>query len=532
VADPDQELDAPAALFEESAEDLYENAPCGYLSALPGGRIIKANQTFLSWTGYRREDLVNVRRFQDLLTPGGRIYHETHYAPLLQIQGSVREIAVEVICADGKRLPVLINSTIKRDAAGRALLVRTTVFNATDRKQYERELMLARKKAEDASKAKADFISMVSHEIRTPLNAIQGVAHLLKATELSPQQQKLVRILDSSTENLLRLVNDILDFSKIESGNVTVEERVFDLRELISGAVQNLSLKAEEKGIALAVSLDESLPASLLGDPIKIGQVLTNLLGNAVKFTHQGAVTLTVQAREASPEAVSIDFRVADTGIGIPPDRLPHIFDDFTQASSDIGAKYGGTGLGLAISRRLVELHGSKLAVESELGRGTAFSFGVRCKIPPVRAESNAERESAGEPADRILAGLRALVVDDNEVNGLVLGAYLDFWGVRFDVVTDGRDAVERVGTHDYDLVLMDLRMPHLDGYSATRAIRALPDAKLAALPIIAVSASTRMGHQAEIEAAGFNDFVGKPIDPDILFAKIARLTSRGDPLP
>jgi PAS domain S-box-containing protein len=528
VADRDQDPGAPAAPFEESAEDLYENAPCGYLSALPGGRIIKVNQTFLSWTGYRRDDLVGVRRFQDLLTPGGRIYHETHYAPLLQMQGAVREIAVEVIRADGKRLPVLINSTIRKDAAGKPLLIRTTVFNATDRMQLERELILARKKAEDASRAKADFISMVSHEIRTPLNAIQGVAHLLKTTELSAQQQKLVRVLGSSTENLLRLVNDILDFSKIESGNVTVEERVFDLRQLVAGAVQDVSQKAEEKGIALDVDIDATLPESLLGDPVKIGQVLTNLLGNAVKFTHQGAVSVTAQAREASPEAVAIDFRVADTGIGIPPDRLAHIFDDFTQASYDIGAKYGGTGLGLSISKRLVELHGSRLAVASELGRGTAFSFGVRFKIPPAQVESAA----AGEPAGRSLAGLRALVADDNEVNALVLSAYLETWGVRLDVAADGRQAVEKAGSNEYDVVLMDLHMPGLDGYAAARAIRSLPGEKLARLPIIAVSASMRMGHGSEIEAAGFSGFVGKPIDPETLFATIARLTSRGDPGP
>jgi PAS domain S-box-containing protein len=384
VADPEQALGAPVALFEESAEDLYEHAPCGYISALPGGLIVKVNQTFLSWTGHQRDGLVGIRRFQDLLSPGGRIYHETHYAPLLQMQGSVREIAVEVICADGKRLPVLINSTLKKDAAGKPLFIRTTIFNATDRKQYERELLLARKKAEDASQAKADFISMVSHEIRTPLNAIQGVAHILGTTELSAQQQKLVRILRSSSENLLSLINDILDFSKIEGGNVTVEEKVFDLRQLVFGIVQNLHLKAEESGVALEAVVDERVPPSLLGDPIKIGQVLTNLLGNALKFTHEGGVTVTLEVRETGPDAVSINFRVADTGIGIDPDRLPHIFDDFTQANYDISAKYGGTGLGLAISKRLLELHGSALAVESELGRGSTFSFVLRFKVPPA----------------------------------------------------------------------------------------------------------------------------------------------------
>jgi PAS domain S-box-containing protein len=512
-----------AALLEESAEDLYENAPCGYLSALPDGTILKVNQTFLTWTGHRREDLVGRRRFQDLLTAGGRIFHETHYAPLLRMQGSVREIAVEMVCAGGHRLPVLINSVLRKDAAERPLLVRTTVFNATDRKEYERELLRERQRAEQASQAKADFISMVSHEIRTPLNAITGVAHLFGATELSPQQQKLLRILNSSSESLLNLINHILDFSKIESGKLSLEERGFDLRQLVHDTVYALHLKAEEKGLALTLHVDERLPGSLLGDPIKIGQVLTNLVGNAIKFTAQGSVEVTLRVQDLVPEAVTVEIRVADTGIGIAPDRLPYIFDEFTQANYEIGLKYGGTGLGLAISKRLLELHGSRIAVDSELGRGTTFSFSLRLRI------AAAAGEPAEEPADRqALRGLKVLIADDNEVNVFVLTGLLRKWGIEPDVVANGRRAVEQVQERDYDLVMMDLRMPELDGYAATRRIRALPDAKFARLPIFAVSASIRMGHQHELETAGFTEFVGKPISPDVLFAKIVRYVLDG----
>ena len=384
MADLDAAPDAPAAtLIEESAEDLYENAPCGYVSALPGGIIVRVNQTFLDWTGHRREDLVGRRRFQDLLTAGGRIFHETHYAPLLRMQGAVREIAVDFVCADGRRMPALINSVLKKDEGGRPLLTRTTIFNATDRKEYERELLRERRRAEQAAKAKADFISMVSHEIRTPLNAIFNVGHLLAATELSAQQQKLVRILRSSSESLLALVNDILDLSKIQSGTISLEERSLDLRQLIGQVVDNLRVKAEEKDLALQVEMDERVPDAVLGDPVKIGQIVTNLLSNAIKFTEQGSVTLALEVRESFPDAVSIDFRIADTGIGIAADRLPHVFDDFTQANYDIGLQYGGTGLGLAISRRLVELYGGRIAVESELGRGSTFTFGLRLRLPP-----------------------------------------------------------------------------------------------------------------------------------------------------
>jgi PAS domain S-box-containing protein len=514
----------PAAPFEESVEDLYDNAPCGYLSTLPGGLIVKVNQTFLSWTGYRREDLVGHRRFQDLLTAGGRIFHETHYAPLLRMQGAVREIAVDVVCADGRRLPALINSVLRKDEDGDPLLVRTTVFNATDRKEYERELLRERQRAEQEAKAKSDLISMISHEIRTPLNAILGVGHLLGMTELTAPQQKFVRILRSSSESLLGLINDILDFSKIEAGKVSLEERAVDLRELVQGLADNLRVKAEEKGLALAVHVDERVPGEVLGDPIKIGQVLTNLLGNAIKFTPTGSVTATLQVRERIADAVSIDFQVADTGIGIAPDRLPHIFDEFTQGNYDIGLKYGGTGLGLTISKKLVELHGSHIAVESELGRGTTFSFTLRLRTPEVDEVAAAIGEGGDQ---RALRELKVLVADDNEVNVLVLTGLLREWGAEVDVVTNGRHAVERIQEREYDLVLMDLRMPELDGYAATRHVRSLPDPKYARLPIFAVSASTRMGHQHELDSAGFTEFIGKPVSPELLFAKILRYAVR-----
>lgn len=508
---------APSAFLEESAEDLYENAPCGYLSALPGGTIVKVNQTFLTWTGYRREDLVGRKRFHELLTAGGRIFHETHYAPLLRMQGAVRELALDIVCADGRRLPVLINSVLRKDGEGRPLLVRTTVFNATDRKEYERELLRERQRAEQAAKTKSDFLAMISHDIRTPLNAIMGVSHLLGQTELSPQQERLVRILGSSSENLMHLVNQILDFGRIEAGKMSLEERPIDLRLLVGEIGDRFQLTAQERGIALRLEVDERVPRLVVGDPVKLDQVLTNLVGNALKFTSEGSVTLALTVRAAEREAISIEFRVSDTGIGIAPDRLGHIFDDFTQANYDIGLKYGGTGLGLSISRKLVEMYGSRIHVESELGRGTTFSFELRLKAVKEAVAPGVAEAASG------LEGLKVLVADDNEVNVFVLTGLLRDWGVEFDVVGNGRQAVEHVRTRHYDLVLLDLRMPELDGYAAAREIRSLPGERFAKLPLFAVSASTRMGLQHEIDAAGFNEFVGKPISPDILLGKMRR---------
>ncbi len=365
-------------LLEESLEDLYEHAPSGYVFTLPDGTFAKVNQTLLTWTGYQRETLLAGMRFQDLLMVAGKIFYETHYAPLLHMQGFANEIAFDLVCHDGHHLPVLISTVQTRDRAGTPLLHRTTIFNASDRRQYERELLLARNKAEQAVQAKARLLATLSHEIRTPLHAISLATQLLERTNPTPKQQKYIRTVQSSSHSLLALVNDILDYHKLEADKATLEERSFNLRELITDLVYRVEAKAEEKQLALHVDVDERLPTYLIGDSIKIGQVLMNLLSNAIKFTEQGSVKLTVKVKDVLPDAVSLDFSVRDTGIGIAPDRLAYIFEEFAQASPDITIKYGGTGLGLAICRKLVQLHGSDIHVDSQVGEGSTFSFNLR----------------------------------------------------------------------------------------------------------------------------------------------------------
>jgi signal transduction histidine kinase len=491
--------------------ELYERAPCGLLTIGPDALIVRVNETFLTWTGHARGDVLG-KRLGELLTVGGRVFLETHVAPLLTMQASAQEIALDFMRPHKDPLPVLINAVRRADA-----LIDIAVFKVTDRRNYERELMIARRQAENAAQARADFVSMISHEIRTPLSAIIGIAHLLRKTELTPHQEKLTSVLRSSADNLLSLINDILDFSKIEAGKVKLEQRPVDLRQLVDELASTLRLKAQEKNVELQVAIDPAVPATVLADSVKIRQVLVNLVGNAIKFTAKGSVTIALTAERSGSLSV-VRFEVRDTGIGIAADRIAGIFDDFTQASYEISVKYGGTGLGLAITRKILDLYKSRITVESTPGVGSTFRFAL--ELPAVEDVSGAEPARPVE--SEAVRGMRVLLADDNEVNHFVLGGFLEKWGVVYDQAHNGRQAIEMIAANAYDVVLMDLRMPEASGYDVARAVRRMSGDAFKSLPIIAVSASMRMGDQEDLEGAGFTDFIGKPVAPEILLERLA----------
>ena len=376
-----------AQLLEEDLTDLYESAPCGYLSALASGSIVKVNQTFLDWTGYGRDELLAGKRWPDLLTVGGRIFYETHFFPLLRMQGSVREIALDVLRREGPPLPVLVNAAYRALDDPPTAVIRLTVFDATDRRRYERELLIARQDAEREAKARSDLVAMLSHDIRTPLNAIVMATTLLETTKPTPEQEQFIKVLRSSTSNAVSLVNNVLDLTRLEAGHAVLRERETDLRQLVNDVIASINLLIDKKpAVALNVVVDDRIPRTLLIDGPKLAQVLSNLLGNAVKFTHDGLVSLIVSLRALSDARATVEFCVSDTGIGIPADRLLHIFEEFAQASDDIAEKYGGTGLGLAISRRLLRLFETELSVSSTLGQGTTFTFALQLARPPAAA--------------------------------------------------------------------------------------------------------------------------------------------------
>ena len=504
---------------------LYDEAPCGYLYTRPDGTLLRVNGTFLRWTGYDRGELLG-RRFQDLLNIGGRIFHETHFAPLLHMQGSVSEIALEIVTKSGPLLPVLVNSVQKRDESGRPLLNRTTVFNATDRKRFERELQIARKRAEESARGKSELLSTISHDMRSPIGAILGAAQLLARSPLDEAQQRYVRILKSSSETLLNLVNNVLDLTRIESGRVELERRAFDLREMVLDLLATLNVGAEEKGLALRVHIDDTVPRTVVGDPVKLGQILTNLVSNAIKFTAQGSVAVAVRLERVLGTEAELHFSVADTGIGIPANQLARVFEEFTQASYDVGATYGGSGLGLAIVRRLLALHGSRVSVESVVDRGSIFSFVLTMNVGDAAGEGGGP---AGERIvnARLLSGLRVLLVEDNSFDRFVLRRTLGSWDIACELAGNLPDALRRMKAADIDAVLLNVRLAEGNVAAAASALhsvaidnpRSTPPAVFALIPSTWEKGSVLPGN-------GVLDVVPKPVDPSVLFAKLAAVRS------
>lgn len=370
------------ALLEESAEELYDQAPCAYLSTLPDGTIVRVNHTFLEWTGATRDGLLACTKFQALLTVGSRIYYETHYAPLLRMQGFANEIAFEIIRGDERILPVLVNSRQKRDGDGTPLFNRITLFDSTDRRRYERELLLARRKAEQVAKDKADLLAMLSHDIRNPLNAVMGVVQLLDRSDLPDPQRRFVRLLKSSSENMLNLLDHVLELSKAESTSFALAEVPFSLAVVVDDVVATFGTAAHSKGLTIRSAIADGLPATVLGDSVAMRQIVANLVGNAIKFTHTGSVTVTIDVKEISTDAATLEMSVSDTGIGIAADGIDRIFNEFTQASYETAVRFGGTGLGLTITRRLLALYGSTVHVRSAPGEGSTFSFTIRLPLP------------------------------------------------------------------------------------------------------------------------------------------------------
>jgi PAS domain S-box-containing protein len=509
---------------------LIESNIDALITTDPAGIITDVNKQTEALTGSTRDELIGAP-FKDCFTDPERA--EAGIRRVLA-EKSLTDYELTVRSRDGAQTVVSYNATTFYDRSRTLQGVFAAARDVTERKRVEAELQRAKADAESASRTKSDFLASMSHEIRTPMNAVMGIADLLAKTALTPEQDKYVQIFRRSGENLLNLINDILDLSKVEASQLDLERTGFSLSDHLEKVIEMVAPKAQEKGLVLVCEIATGVSNDLVGDPTRLRQVLLNLLGNAIKFTEGGKVSLKVERDQNSSAPTDLRFSVSDTGIGIADDKLARIFERFTQADSSTTRRFGGSGLGLTISKRLVELMGGRIWVASTVGQGSVFAFSVPFEVwattnRPVNAPVGAGPEAP-------LPALRILMAEDSPDNCIIALAYLEDTPYLIDVAETGLIACEMFKAGHYDLLLMDRQMPVMDGLTATRTIRAWEKANdRAPTPIIALTASALKGDREACLAAGCTAYLTKPIKQDVLlqaiknYSLIAPHLSQGD---
>jgi PAS domain S-box-containing protein len=501
------------------------------------GKITDMNEALVNITGMTRKELTD-SDFFDYFTEQQKareVYQEVFE------KGSVADSPLTLRHKDGKLTDVLFNGSVYMDDKENVLGVVIVARDVTEQKRIATELVEARvfaelatkiaeeaKRnaesatiiAENAVKAKQQFLSNMSHEIRTPMNAIIGFTKVVLKTDLNAKQKEYLDAIKMSGDALIVLINDILDLAKVDAGKMTFEKTPFKMKSSISAMLHLFETKIQEKNLSLVKEYDSKIPDVLVGDPVRLHQIILNLVSNAVKFTTKGKITVSVHLLYDDEDKVVIEFAVTDTGIGIPDEKIEKIFENFQQASSGTSRLYGGTGLGLAIVKQLVEPQGGSIRVKSIVNEGSTFSFTLSFQ----KTNADAELENELMELDTEIKNIKVLVVEDIALNQLLMKTLLDDFGFDRDIAENGKIAIEKLKNKDYDIILMDLQMPEMNGFEATEYIRKTMNSKI---PIIALTADVTTADLAKCKAVGMNDYLAKPVNEKLLYSKIVSILKK-----
>jgi two-component system sensor histidine kinase/response regulator len=477
------------------------------------GTIIFCNQHLANLLGYTQKEIVGMRWFDNFLPEELRESIST----MLTNNAVPQQYTNPVVCRNGEQRIISWQNTVSYDENG--MLKETTSIgeDITDQQKATQELISAKELAEKSSRFKSDFLSVMSHEIRTPMNAVIGITNLLLNENPRAEQLEYLNILKFSGENLLAIINDILDYNKIEAGKLELNQLKFNIHTLAQQIKQTFLAKATEKNLELDLVIDEAIPQFLTGDQTRLSQILNNLISNAVKFTQKGKIGITLTAERIEIKQIVIKFTVADTGVGIASGNLDMIFDPFMQEPTINSSLNVGTGLGLAITKRLVNLHGSDINVVSQPEKGTTFTFSIAFNLPG--SEIKTDHTNYTNPLAPSIKGMKVLVVDDNKMNLLIASRFLKKWHADVDEALNGQIAVDMVRHKTYDLIIMDLQMPVMDGFEATTVIKEIHPK----IPVIALTADAMPETYTKALSAGMSDYLTKPFVPSIFFDKVAR---------
>lgn len=502
---------------EERYRRFFETSrDCVFITSSEG-RWIDFNDAALELFGLSREEAINTYIPDLYENPGDRERH----LRFIDEHGFSKDYPVNLKKKDGTIINALVTSVAVLDGTNKIVCYQGTIRDVTERMHMEEDLRRAKDAAEAASRAKSEFLAVMSHEIRTPMNAVVGITELLQDTDLNPLQKDYVRTIYSSGKVLLSIINDILDFSKIEGGRMLMESQPLDLRSTIESSIGLVAASASEKGLSLSCKIDENVPSIIIGDPTRLRQIFVNLLSNAVKFTDNGGVAISVSSQSVG-DIYEIHFAIKDTGIGIPADKMDRLFQSFSQVDTSTTRRYGGTGLGLAICKRLVEMMGGRIWVESEIGKGSTFHFTVLAEATTATLEPSNYAVPTLSTSQKIsqFYPLRILLAEDNEVNKMVALHMLRKAGYEADVASNGMEVLQAIERKPYDIVLMDVQMPEMDGIEAAQKIRERwPDGP----KIIAVTAYALEGDKDRCLMGGMDDYISKPIQLEELRSKLIR---------